>query len=201
VSAAGLQSDRLVRSQGIIPKAKIIPFRGQYYKLKKTSEHLVKNLIYPVPDIRFPFLGVHFTRMINGGIEAGPNAVLSLSREGYRNQVNINDINDYLCHYGLWKFLVKYPRIVTYELFRSINKNEFCRSLQKLVPSIKTEDLEIGISGIRAQAIDSYGNLLDDFAFYEEEGIIHIINAPSPAATSALAIAEHVYNRLYKDIK
>ena len=197
ITCAGLHSDRMVKLQGINPSAKIIPFRGEYYKLKKQSEKLVRNLIYPVPDPRFPFLGVHFTRMINGGVEAGPNAVLALAREGYSKfDLNLRDISDYAFYPGLWKFLVKYPDVASYEIYRSISKNEFCRSLQKLLPSIQNSDLEPGGSGVRAQAINANGNLVDDFEFYEHKGIIHILNAPSPAATASLAIGNYLSKKL-----
>ena len=165
--------------------------------LKKQSEKLVRNLIYPVPDPRFPFLGVHFTRMINGGVEAGPNAVLALAREGYSKfDLNLRDISDYAFYPGLWKFLVKYPDVASYEIYRSISKNEFCRSLQKLLPSIQNSDLELGGSGVRAQAINANGNLVDDFEFYEHKGMIHVINAPSPAATASLAIGNYLSKKL-----
>ena len=197
ITCAGLHSDRMVKLQGINPSAKIIPFRGEYYKLKKQSEKLVRNLIYPVPDPRFPFLGVHFTRMINGGVEAGPNAVLALAREGYSKfDLNLRDISDYAFYPGLWKFLVKYPDVASYEIYRSISKNEFCRSLQKLLPSIQNSDLELGGSGVRAQAINANGNLVDDFEFYEHKGMIHVINAPSPAATASLAIGNYLSKKL-----
>ena len=197
ITCAGLHSDRMVKLQGINPSAKIIPFRGEYYKLKKQSEKLVRNLIYPVPDPRFPFLGVHFTRMINGGVEAGPNAVLALAREGYSKfDLNLRDISDYAFYPGLWKFLVKYPDVASYEIYRSISKNEFCKSLQKLLPSIQNSDLELGGSGVRAQAINANGNLVDDFEFYEHKGMIHVINAPSPAATASLAIGNYLSKKL-----
>jgi len=197
ITCAGLHSDRMVKLQGINPSAKIIPFRGEYYKLKKQSEKLVRNLIYPVPDPRFPFLGVHFTRMINGGVEAGPNAVLALAREGYSKfDLNLRDICDYAFYPGLWKFLVKYPDVASYEIYRSISKKEFCRSLQKLLPSIHNSDLELGGSGVRAQAINADGYLVDDFEFYEHKGMIHVINAPSPAATASLAIGNYLSKKL-----
>ena len=154
VTCGGLHSDRLVRASGQKPSAKIIPFRGEYYQIKKERQHLVRNLIYPMPDPKFPFLGVHFTRLIHGGVEAGPNAVLAFAREGYRwSTINVRDLAESLCFPGLWKFLAAYPSMCGYEIRRSLSKREFCRSLQKLVPEIREDDLETGGSGVRAQAM------------------------------------------------
>ena len=197
VTCGGLHSDRLVRAAGQKPSAKIIPFRGEYYKIKKERQHLVRNLIYPVPDPEFPFLGVHFTRLIQGGIEAGPNAVLAFAREGYRwTTINPRDLAESLCYPGLWKFLVKYPSVCGYEVRRSLSRNEFCRSLQKLVPDIRPDDLETGGAGIRAQAMTADGRLVEDFHFDEGPGILHVINAPSPAATAALAIGQRIAEKV-----
>jgi L-2-hydroxyglutarate oxidase LhgO len=197
VTCGGLQSDRLVRAAGQRPASKIIPFRGEYYQIKKERQHLVRNLIYPVPDPKFPFLGVHFTRLIHGGIEAGPNAVLAFAREGYRwSNLNLRDLAETLCYPGLWKFFAAYPGLCTYEIRRSLSKREFCRSLQKLVPAICEDDLGTGGSGVRAQAMMPDGKLVEDFQFEEQRGILHVVNAPSPAATASLAIGEKIVERM-----
>lgn len=197
VACAGLHSDRVVSRSGMKPSAKIMPFRGEYYMIRKERQSLVRNLIYPVPDPQFPFLGVHFTRMIAGGVEAGPNAVLALAREGYGwGNINLRDLAESLSFPGLWKFMMKYPSICSYEIWRSINRKEFCRSLQKLVPEIQEEDLESGSAGVRAQAMSADGALVEDFSFVEGPGILHVVNAPSPAATASLAIGEEIVRRL-----
>ena len=197
VACAGLHSDRVVSQSGMKPSAKIMPFRGEYYMIRKERQSLVRNLIYPVPDPQFPFLGVHFTRMVKGGVEAGPNAVLAMAREGYTwGDINIRDLSESLSFPGLWKFMLKYPSICSYEIWRSISQREFCRSLQKLVPEICEHDLEVGSAGVRAQAMSSDGSLVEDFSFVEEPGILHVVNAPSPAATASLAIGEYVARRL-----
>lgn len=197
ITCGGLQADRLVRASGVRPAAKIVPFRGEYYQIKKERQHLVRHLIYPVPDPKFPFLGVHFTRLVNGGIEAGPNAVLAFAREGYKwTTVNLRDLADSLFFPGLWKFLAKYPSMCGYEIRRSFSRAEFTRSLQKLVPDIRAEDLEDGGAGVRAQAMLPEGNLIDDFHFEEARGILHVINAPSPAATASLAIGQKISEKV-----
>jgi L-2-hydroxyglutarate oxidase LhgO len=197
VSCAGLHSDRLVRTSGGKSRAKIVPFRGEYYKIRPDRQFLVRNLIYPVPDPKFPFLGVHFTRLIGGGIEAGPNAVLAFAREGYRwTNINFRDLAESVLFPGLWKFLAAYPSMCGYEIRRSFSKREFCRSLQKLVPEIKAGDLSPGGAGVRAQAMSADGKLVDDFSFEEGNGILHVVNAPSPAATAALAIGEKIAQRI-----
>jgi len=193
VTCGGLHADRLVRASGLQPKAKIVPFRGEYYMLKPERQKLVRNLIYPVPDANFPFLGVHFTRMIHGGVEAGPNAVLALSREGYKwSTIRPYDLADALTFPGLWKFMKHYPKMCFYEVYRSFSRAEFCRSLQKLVPEIRLEDLMPGGSGVRAQAMSASGQLVEDFHFEEAPGILHVVNAPSPAATASLAIGASI---------
>jgi len=197
VTCAGLHSDRLVRAAGQKPSAKIVPFRGEYYKIKPERQHLVRNLIYPVPDPKFPFLGVHFTRLIRGGIEAGPNAVLAFAREGYRwTDINLRDLAESVCFPGLWKFLAAYPSLCGYEIWRSLSKREFRRSLQKLVPEIREDDLAPGGAGVRAQAMTADGKLVEDFHFEEAQGILHVVNAPSPAATAALAIGSKIAERV-----
>ena len=197
VACAGLHSDRVVSRSGMKPSAKIMPFRGEYYMIRKERQSLVRNLIYPVPDPQFPFLGVHFTRMVKGGVEAGPNAVLAMAREGYTwGDINIRDLAGSLSFPGLWRFMLKYPSICSYEIWRSISRKEFCRSLQKLVPEIQESDLEPGSAGVRAQAMSTDGALVEDFSFVEGPGILHVVNAPSPAATASLAIGEYVARRL-----
>ena len=197
ITCAGLHSDRLVKASGQTPGAQIIPFRGEYYKIKKDRQHLVRHLIYPVPDPKFPFLGVHFTRLIHGGIEAGPNAVLAFAREGYRwSDINLRDLAEAVFFPGLWKFLAAYPSMCGYEIRRSLSKAEFTRSLQKLVPDIRQEDLEPGGAGVRAQAMTANGKLVEDFHFEEQRGILHVVNAPSPAATAALAIGSRIVERV-----
>ncbi len=197
ITCGGLHSDRLVRAAGQRPRTKIIPFRGEYYRIRKERQYLVRNLIYPVPDPKFPFLGVHFTRLIHGGIEAGPNAVLAFAREGYTwSHLNFRDLAESLCFPGLWKFLLKYPSLCGQEIYRSLSRREFCRSLQRLVPEIRDEDLETGGAGVRAQAMTSDGNLVEDFDFQEDERILHVLNAPSPAATACLAIGKRIAERV-----
>jgi L-2-hydroxyglutarate oxidase LhgO len=197
VACAGLHSDRMVSRSGMKPSAKIMPFRGEYYMIRKERQSLVRNLIYPVPDPQFPFLGVHFTRMVKGGVEAGPNAVLAMAREGYTwGDINIRDLAESLSFPGLWKFMLKYPSLCSYEIWRSISRREFCRSLQKLVPEICEQDLEAGSAGVRAQAMSSDGSLVEDFSFVEGPGILHVVNAPSPAATASLAIGAEITRQL-----
>ncbi|ACD82561.1 L-2-hydroxyglutarate oxidase [Candidatus Methylacidiphilum infernorum] len=197
VNCAGLHSDRICRmAMGSCP-LRIVPFRGEYFELKQDKTYLVKNLIYPVPDPRFPFLGVHLTRMINGKVEAGPNAVLSLSREGYnKGSFDWKDAFDSLTYVGLWNFLKRYPLAAWEEWKKSSNKRLFCRAVQKLVPAIKEEDLGRGAVGIRAQALFPDGRLVNDFLFVKEEGILHLLNAPSPGATASLAIADELIKTL-----
>ncbi|MDR3458569.1 MAG: L-2-hydroxyglutarate oxidase [Verrucomicrobiae bacterium] len=197
ITCGGLHADRLVRAAGQRPTARIIPFRGEYYVIKKERQSLVRNLIYPVPDPKFPFLGVHFTRLIHGGIEAGPNAVLALAREGYQwTDINLRDLAGSLFYPGLWRFLAKYPSLCGYEIRRSLSRAEFCRSLQKLVPEIREDDLEPGSAGVRAQAMLPAGKLVEDFHFDEAPGILHVVNAPSPAATAALAIGAKILEKV-----
>jgi L-2-hydroxyglutarate oxidase len=197
VTCGGLQADRLVRAAGQKPRAKIVPFRGEYYQIKPERQFLVRHLIYPVPDPKFPFLGVHFTRLAAGGIEAGPNAVLAFAREGYKwTTINPRDLAESLCYPGLWRFLAKYPSMCGYEIWRSFSRAEFTRSLQKLVPEIRSGDLQTGGAGVRAQAMLPEGKLVEDFNFEEAEGILHVINAPSPAATASLAIGQRIVEKL-----
>jgi len=176
---------------------RIVPFRGEYYKLRPESQHLVRNLIYPVPDPKFPFLGVHFTRLIHGGIEAGPNAVLAFAREGYRHtDVQVRDVLSTFTYPGFWRFLLRYPSMCWDEFRRSFSKELFCRSLQRLVPELQPGDLMQGGAGVRAQALSPSGELLQDFYFVRQQHALHVLNAPSPAATAALAIADCVVDQI-----
>lgn len=193
VNCAGLHSDRVSQLAGERREARIVPFRGEYYKIRKDRQHLVRNLIYPVPDPSFPFLGVHFTRLIHGGIEAGPNAVLAFAREGYRKtDINLRDLFDALTYRGLWRFLARYPRMSWAELRRSLSKRLFSESLQRLVPKIQVADLETGGAGVRAQALAPSGELLQDFLIIARPNALHVLNAPSPGATAALAIGDYI---------
>lgn len=193
VNCAGLYSDKVAHMTGQSLDLKIIPFRGEYYELVPEKQHLVKNLIYPVPDPNFPFLGVHFTRMAEGGIEAGPNAVLAFSREGYKkSNVNIAELMETLRWPGFQLVARKYWRTGMGEYYRSFSKAAFTKALQKLLPELREEDLKPGGAGVRAQACDRKGGLLDDFLILESPGVVNVCNAPSPAATSSLAIGETV---------
>lgn len=193
INCAGLQSDRIGEQGGVARTDRIVPFRGEYYQLRPERRELVRHLIYPVPDPEFPFLGVHFTRLIHGGIEAGPNAVLALKREGYsRFSFNLRDAVDALTFPGLWRFAGRHLRMCTHEVARSFSKNLFCRSLQRLVPEIREDDLQPGGCGIRAQAMTPHGDLQQDFVIRQDRHALHLLNAPSPAATASLAIADHL---------
>ncbi len=193
INCAGLYSDKVARLSVKDLNVKIIPFRGEYYKLKKEKEYLVNNLVYPVPDPNFPFLGVHFTRMAKGGVEAGPNAVLAFQREGYKKtQINLSELAETLAWPGFQKVAAKYWRTGLGEMYRSFSKAAFTKALQKLVPEIQEQDLVDGGAGVRAQACDREGGLVDDFLILEEKNVINVCNAPSPAATSSLAIGETV---------
>jgi L-2-hydroxyglutarate oxidase len=195
VNCAGLYSDRVARMSMPDLPLRIIPFRGEYYEIKHERQHLVKNLVYPVPDPNFPFLGVHFTRMIEGGVEAGPNAVLAYRREGYtKKDVHLAELWDALSWPGFQKVALRYWETGLGELHRSYSKKAFAKALQQLVPEITENDLLPGGAGVRAQACDRTGGLLDDFSILEAERVINVCNAPSPAATSSLAIGETVAN-------
>ena len=200
VNCAGLYSDKVARmNDATINDVKIIPFRGEYFKLKAEREYLVKNLIYPVPDPNFPFLGVHFTRMKKGGVEAGPNAVLAFKREGYKKtQVNLAELAETLAWPGFQKVAAKYWKTGIGELYRSFSKAAFTKALQELIPEIQESDLVEGGAGVRAQACDRTGGLLDDFAIRESEFAINVLNAPSPAATSSLSIGGTVADMVLK---
>jgi len=197
ISCAGLQSDRVALFTENELNVRIIPFRGEYYKLKDSSKHLVKTLIYPVPDPNFPFLGVHFTNLIDGGVEAGPNAVFSFKREGYnRTSFNLKDTFQSLTWIGFLIVAKKYWQTGMGEFYRSFSKKAFVKALQKLIPQISESDLSKGGAGVRAQACDKNGTLVDDFYLIENENIIHILNAPSPAATASLAIGNFIAEKV-----
>ncbi len=201
VNCAGLYSDKVARFTFPDLDVKIVPFRGEYYKIRESSQHLVKNLIYPVPDPAFPFLGVHFTRMIHGGIEAGPNAVLAFAREGYKkSDINLGELVETLAWPGFQKVAKKYWQTGFGEMYRSFSKKAFTHALQKLIPEIREEDLESGGAGVRAQACDRSGGLVDDFLIYENKIAVNVCNAPSPAATSCLAIGNTVSGKVLKHL-
>lgn len=193
VNCAGLQSDRVARLCGVDPGLMILPFRGEYYELKPHAEHLVRHLVYPVPDPRLPFLGVHFTRMIHGGVEAGPNAVLALARHGYRQRdVSPADLAELARFGGFWRMGARWWRTGIAEQWRSWSTRAFVRSLQRLVPEIEARDVVPGSAGIRAQAVEPSGALVDDFRIVEAERMVHVLNAPSPAATASISIGRAV---------
>ncbi len=197
ITCAGLQSDRVAKMTNPEINIKIVPFRGEYYTIKPSRRSLVKNLIYPVPDPQFPFLGVHFTRMIDGKVEAGPNAVFAFKREGYdKFDIDFIDLSDSLFWKGFLTIAVKFWKTGLMEFYRSYSKPAFVKSLQRLIPDIQSSDLEPGGAGIRAQACDSNGNLIDDFLFVEKENVIHVCNAPSPAATSCFSIGKTIAEKV-----
>jgi L-2-hydroxyglutarate oxidase len=193
INCAGLQSDRVARLCGLRPEVQIVPFRGEYYQLIPARRSLVRGLIYPVPDPRFPFLGVHFTRTIHGEVEAGPNAVLALCREGYRlGIISPRDVWQMARFGGFWRLIVRHWRTGLGELHRSISRRAFHRALQRLVPELAHDDLIPFGAGVRAQALEPTGALVDDFRFVQAENMIHVLNAPSPAATASLSIGETI---------
>jgi len=193
INCAGLQSDRVARMCGVDPKLQIVPFRGEYYELVKEKEHLVKNLIYPVPDPRFPFLGVHFTRMIHGGVEAGPNAVLAFKREGYSHwAISLRDMVTYGLYSGFWRMALKHWRMGLGEFYRSYSKPAFVKALRRLLPDLRGEDVHRSGAGVRAQALEPDGQLTDDFRIIETENMVHVLNAPSPAATASISIGREI---------
>lgn len=193
INCAGLHSDRVAKLDGVNADLKIVPFRGEYYELKPEKRYLVKHLIYPVPNPDFPFLGVHFTRMIGGHVEAGPNAVLAFAREGYKKtDINLSDLAEVLTFPGFWKLASKYWKEGMEEMVRSFSKKAFVRSLQQLIPEIQEDDLEPAPAGIRAQALKSDGGLVDDFHIVHGKNSIHVCNAPSPAATASIEIGKYV---------
>lgn len=197
VNCAGLHSDRVARLSGQRPKVKVVPFRGEYFKLRPEAEGLVRNLIYPVPDPAFPFLGVHFTRMIRGGVECGPNAVLAFAREGYfKTTLNIRDLAESLTYAGFLRIAAKYWRTGAGEMWRSVSKRAFVRALQRLVPEIRANQLDPAPAGVRAQALAPDGTMVDDFLIESQGRVINVLNAPSPAATAALNIGQMIVDRV-----
>lgn len=197
-----MYADRIARFTEPKLDLRIIPFRGEYYELKPEREYLVKNLIYPVPDPNFPFLGVHFTRMISGGVEAGPNAVLAFAREGYKkSEINLKELYQNLSWPGFRKIALKYWDKGLDEMYRSFSKSAFTSALRHLIPEISEQDLVPGGAGVRAQASNRDGGLLDDFYIVENHTGIYVCNAPSPAATSSLSIGEAVAGRVIKRMR
>ena len=197
VNCAGLHADRVARMAGIDPPARIVPFRGEYHQLRPDRRHLVRGLIYPVPDPQFPFLGVHLTRMVDGSVHAGPNAVLALAREGYRwSRVKPGDIADFAGYPGTWRLARRHYRYGLGEVRRSLSKRRFAASLARLVPAVTMADLEPCGAGVRAQAVRPNGDLVDDFLIVSRDRQVHVLNAPSPAATSSLEIAKHIVAQL-----
>jgi L-2-hydroxyglutarate oxidase len=202
VNCAGLQSDRVARMCGVDPGLRIVPFRGEYYELVPARHHLVRNLIYPVPDPRFPFLGVHFTRMIHGGVEAGPNAVLAFRREGYRRtSFSVGDTADLFTYAGFWRMAAKYWRMGVGEMYRSASTGAFVRALQRLIPELTAADLKPGGAGVRAQALEPTGALVDDFRIVEADRMIHVLNAPSPAATASISIGRTIADMAVRNFR
>jgi L-2-hydroxyglutarate oxidase len=193
VTCAGLQSDRLARRCGAVPGVSIVPFRGEYMALAPAAEHLVRGLVYPVPDPRFPFLGVHLTRLVRGGVEAGPNAVLALAREGYRRRdVSARDLAALFADRGFWRMAARHAATGLAEVWRSHSRTAFVAALRRLVPALGEADVTPAGAGVRAQALAPDGRLVDDFHIVEAPGALHVLNAPSPAATASIAIGEHI---------
>jgi L-2-hydroxyglutarate oxidase LhgO len=196
INCGGLQSDQIAQMMGDTHSLRIVPFRGEYYELTPQAQKLVRGLIYPVPDPRFPFLGVHFTKKINGSVEAGPNAVLALAREGYRKtDLSPGHLFGLVTFPGFWIMAAKYWRMGFGEMYRSWNKRAFVEALRTLLPELGMDDVVPGGAGVRAQAMDSKGKLLDDFSFIEAANAIHVLNAPSPAATASILIGEAIAER------
>jgi L-2-hydroxyglutarate oxidase len=193
VNCAGLQSDRVAALCGVRPGLQIVPFRGEYYELRSDRRHLVRNLVYPVPDPAFPFLGVHFTRMVHGGVEAGPNAVLAWKREGYRHRdVSLRDLGQMARYGGFWRMAGRYWVTGLGEMYRSLSKRAFVTALRQLVPDLREDDVVPSGAGVRAQAVEPTGLLCDDFRIVEAEGMVHVLNAPSPGATASFSIGRAI---------
>ena len=202
VNCAGLQSDRVARMCSVNPGLKIIPFRGEYYELVPEKYNLVKNLIYPVPDPQFPFLGVHFTRMIHGGVEAGPNAVMAFKREGYhKTSFSMRDMVEAVFYRGFWIMAFNFWKMGMGEYYRSFFKGAFVKALQRLIPELQGEDIHPGGAGVRAQALEPNGALVDDFRIVEAENMVHVLNAPSPAATASISIGEKIAEMANKNFR
>lgn len=197
INCAGLQSDRIARLAGLDPKIIIIPFRGEYKEIIPEKRSLIKNLIYPVPEPGLPFLGVHFTRTIDGRMLVGPNALLNYSREGYRKTVfNLHDNVGLLFYKGFWKLGLHYYKTAFSELYMSLSKSKFTQEVNRYIPALKRDDFKLALAGIRAQALDEQGKLVDDFVMFQNENSMHVCNAPSPAATSSLAIGKYIIDKL-----
>jgi (S)-2-hydroxyglutarate dehydrogenase len=193
INCAGLYSDVIARLAGADPDLQIVPFRGEYYMLRPERRHLVKSLIYPVPDPEFPFLGVHFTNTVHGDVEAGPNAVMAFAREGYEfGRVNARELAETITYPGVWHMVRRYWRMGSYEMYRSLSKAAFVRALQRLVPEVRPEDVTRGGAGVRAQALARDGSMVDDFRIVDTDSAVHVLNAPSPGATASLAIGRHI---------
>jgi len=201
VNCAGLQVDRVAAMAGERPAARILPFRGEYQRLRPGRDHLVKHLVYPLPEPGFPFLGVHFTRRIDGSIDAGPNAVLAFAREGYRfGTFNLRDLAGALSYPGLWRFAVRNRRMVARELGQSLDRRRFIAALRRLIPEIQDDDLVPGGAGVRAQAMLPSGDFVHDFLWMDGPGAVHVVNAPSPAATASLVIGEEIADRAVRNV-
>ena len=197
INCAGLYSDRMAELDGVNPQAKIVPFRGEYYQLKTEKQHLVKSLIYPVPNPEFPFLGVHFTRMIDGSVHAGPNAVLSLKREGYKKtDFDLKEFTEVISYPGFWKLAAKHADEGIKEIIRSFSKAAFVHSLQQLIPDVTSDDIVPCEAGVRAQALKADGKLVEDFLIIQDERALHVCNAPSPAATASLEIGKSIVEQI-----
>ena len=197
INCAGLFSDEIARMDGMSPNVRIIPFRGEYYKIRNTKNSLLNNMIYPLADPDLPFLGIHLTKTANGDIEAGPNAVLAFSKEGYKwTDINFVDLTKVLTYPGMIKLGKKYLKTGLSEMYRSLNKKVFVKEIQKLINGVSSEDITQIPSGVRAQAVDQEGNLLDDFLFEEGSSSLHVLNSPSPAATASLAIGESIASKI-----
>lgn len=201
VNCAGLQSDRVARLCGVEPGVRIVPFRGEYYELKPRAEHLCRHLIYPVPDARLPFLGVHFTRMIGGGVECGPNAVLAFRREGYRfRDASARDLAELATSPGFWRMARTFWRVGLHEMYRSLSRRAFWHALRKLIPEVSFHDLVPAGAGVRAQAVAPDGKLVDDFFIRQADRMVHVLNAPSPAATASIAIGRSIAETVLKEL-
>jgi len=201
IGCAGLQSDRVARLAGAKPPVRIVPFRGDYYTLGKETEGLVRGLLYPVPDPAFPFLGVHFTKRVDGSVVAGPNAVLAFARERYRRAaIDVRDAMSAVSYAGSWRFVARHLRTGAGELRRDVSKRAFVRDMQRYVPGVRADDVTFGPTGIRAQALAPDGNLVDDFLIVGTDRMMHVLNAPSPAATASLAIGDELADRALRDV-
>jgi (S)-2-hydroxyglutarate dehydrogenase len=200
INCAGLQSDRVARMCGVNPGVQILPFRGEYYDIIPERQFLIKNLLYPVPDPNFPFLGVHFTRMVKGGVEAGPNAVLGFKREGYKmSDISLRDLATYASYIGFWNMALRYWRMAFGEFYRSFSKRAFVKALQRLVPDLRMEDVHRSGAGVRAQALQRNGTMLDDFSIAEAAHMVHVLNAPSPGATASMSIGQNIADMAEKN--